>query len=377
MVTEKTIRQLIQQDHGERKITLSFPTEKIGPERQQNPIRLKNLILKAKKKLTSTGLREDESEKILKPAKELLGQSLFWSDMGYGMVIYLAPDYFEVYKLPYETRELIYLNNQFLITPLLPMISVDGSFSILAVSLSKPRLLRCTRNSVNDITPQNLPAGLDEWLEEKPEHQTRVHTSNIEGVGTIYSGHGATEEDQKEIAGLYLRDVEKEITKDMNKINDPLLLIGLKRNTALYRKANHYVRLLDNEIDHNPDDLSESQLRDKGWAIVREYFLSDLYKSLENYQESSSELVSTDPSEIIPSAVMGKAGSIFITKDLIRWGKYDEQNHKVLYKNTPEDGDVDLMNWLSIKGLETGSKVYVLPREEMPENADVAALFRY
>ncbi len=376
MVTEKTIKQLIRKN-GSPKVTLTFPTEKIGIERRQNPIRLKNQLTKAAEKLKSQGMKVDEVETFLKPARQLLDQSLFWSEMGYGMVIYIAPGYFEVFKLPYDTSEMIYVDRDFLITPLLPMISIDGSYFILAISLKQIRLLHCSRTSITDVTPEELPANFGEWLGEKPEQQIQFHTGANEGEKAIYFGHGANEEDQKEIAEEYLREVEKSATRVMNQFQDPMLPAGLSENIALYRKVNHYGRVLDNNITHNPDELSDTQLRDRGWSIIKDFFLNDLFESLENYRESSLDRVSTDPSEIIPSTVMGKTGTIFITKDLVRWGKYDTDNHKVYFKNQPENGDVDLMNWLSIKGIETGSNVYVLPKDEMPEHAELAALFRF
>ncbi|MFO8030669.1 MAG: hypothetical protein R6U28_12485 [Cyclonatronaceae bacterium] len=375
MVTEKKIKMLIQQN-GQPKVTLTLPTEKVGEERQQNPIRFKNLLSSAVEQLVNRGMKESEADEILKPAKELLGQPLFWSNLEHGMAAYLAPDYFEVFKLPYEIREMVYVNNDFRITPLLPMTSTNGSFCIFTVSQEKVRLLRCTRTSVTDITPEDIPLTIDDWLEIPPEPRVQFHT-RTEGERAIFYGHGSTEEDRKEIIEQYLREVEKSITKTMNQINDPLVLAGLKVNIALYKKINSYKRVLDDAIERNPDDLTDARLRDHGWDVIRDFFLSDMYGSIDLYRESPSERISSDPSEIITSTVMGKSASIFIRKDHVRWGKYDDQNHKVFYRNEPGNDDVDLMNWLSIKGLERGSNVYILPPEEMPNQSEVAALFRF
>ncbi len=376
MVTEKTIRQLIQKNDNP-KISLSFPTHKVGDDRQQNPIRFKNLISKAAEQLKTAGKRDDEIEKILNPAKELLGQPLFWSNMELGMVVYITPDYFDVFKIPFDVREMAYVNDHFLITPLLPMLSTNGTYAVMAVSQHKVRLLRCTRTSIVDITPESIPLSLDTYLEEKPEPHIQFHTGSRDGDGVMFFGHGSTEEDRKEVTEQFFRDVEKGITETLNKFNDPLVLAGLKANTSLYRRINNYSRIVDDAIDQNADSLTDANLRDKGWDNIRNFFLSDLYKSLDAYRESSADLISRDPSEIIISTIMGKSAAIFISKDLVRWGKYDEQQHKVQYKHAKENGDVDLMNWVSIKGLETGSRVYVLPKNEMPDHSDVAALFRF
>ncbi len=376
MVTEKTIKQLLDRN-GDTKITITMPTYKVGAERQQNPIRFKNLLSKVDDELTALGFKENDRKKILKPANEILEQSLFWSGMEHGMTVYLTRDYFEVFRLPYELEEMVYIQDHFLVTPLLPMISSSGSFNILAVSLKNTRLLRCTRTSVTDITPKEVPGDINDWMDEKPEQQLQFHTGNNEGEKAVFFGHGNAGEDHKEIVEEYLRDVEKALRPTLKNQADPLLLAGVERNLGLFRKIVNHNRLMEQEIDRNPDDLSDTQLRDQGWSIVREYFLSNLYQSLEEYEKSNSELISTDPSEIIPSTITGKTGAIFIAKNAIRWGKYDDKNHKVLYQNQRDGDAVELMNWLSMKGLETGSSVYVLPKEEMPVQSEVAALFRY
>ncbi len=376
MVTEKTIRQLIDKE-GSFKITLSLPTYKVGDDRQQNPIRFKNLLSSATEKLKQAGLKENAVTELLKPARDLLQQPLFWSAMEHGMVTYLTDAFMEIFKLPYETEETVYVSDHFWVTPLLPMISINGTYCILAVSQEKIRLLRCTRADVTNITPRAVQISVNDWLEVKPEPQIQFHTGGKEGGRAQFFGHGSTEEDKKEITQVYFREMEKELTAALKKINDPLLLAGLKTNTALYRKINGYGRVLEKSIKQNPDTLTDTQLREMGWSFIKDHFLKDLYEAIRLFGESPEERVSRDPSEIIAATVMGKSEAIFVTKDLVKWGRYDHENHQVLFTNRPGNDDVDLMNWLSIKGLERGSRVYVLPQNEMPDHAQVAALYRY
>lgn len=375
MVTEQTIKKLIHKNNP-FKVTITLPTEKVGNERQQNPIRFKNLLSDAADQLQQRGMKADEAASFLKPARELLGQPLFWSNMEHGMTVLLATDYFEVFKLPYDIREMVYVNDHFRITPLLPMTGTNGTFCILAISQEKVRLLRCTRNSITDITPDDIPVTITGWLDESPQPHIQYHTGS-EGDGAVFFGHGASEDDRKEILEQFFRVIEKGIVRTMNQVNDPLILAGLKANISIYRKINNYGRVLDQSIERNPDDLKEVQLRDLGWEIIKGFFLRELYESIDTFRESPTGRISSDLSEIITSTVMGKSAAIFIAKDFLRWGKYDESGHKVFFRNEPGNSDVDLMNWLSIKGIETGSNVYILPQEEMPGPSEVAALFRF
>lgn len=375
MVSETTIQDLINQK-GETFVSITLPTHVKGEETKQDPIRFKNLLSEAVKKLEERNFKNGDAENFLKPAKELLDRSMFWSHLKEGLAIYLTEETFEVFKLPYEVEEHVFVNDHFLITPLLPMTSMDGSFAVLAASRKNIRLIRCTRNSVQDITPDDIETSVSDYLEVDPQKQLQFH-SGAKGQSAMYFGHNANEEDKMVVVEAFYRKIEKSITKVLNEINDPLIIVGLVENSNLYEKVNNYHRVVENKVNHNPDELSDKALRDKGWEVVKNYFLSEMYQSLDKFSEYGEDRISNNLGEIVEATVMGKSQTIFISRGETKWGKYDEENHTVHYSSQPNGEDVELLNWLSITGFKRGSKVYVLPKEEMPVHSTVAAEFRF
>src|SRR5690625_6759883 len=95
---------------------------------------------------------------------------------------------FYLHQLPYPVQEQAYVADHFLITPILSMISMDGSFFVLAVSRQNLRLLRCTRNEVADVTPAGISTSVEDYLEEDPERQIQFHTGT-HGQKAMYFGH--------------------------------------------------------------------------------------------------------------------------------------------------------------------------------------------
>lgn len=375
MVSDKTVDAILEKN-GNPLVTITLPTHKKGEEIKQDPIRFKNLIGETIEKLKNRGMKQAEAEEFMSEASKLLDQPRFWTHQDHGLVAYIAKDFFEYYKVPYSVKEKAYLNSHFLITPLLPMVSMDGTFSVLAVSRKNPRLLHCTRNEVTDITPAEAPKGVSEYLEEAPEKELQFHTG-AEGTDAMFFGHGGGEEDKKIVVEQYFRELEKEITNELKQRNEPLVLIGLEDNLSFYKKINNYNRVIDHTVDGNPDELSSMQLKDEGWKEIKTYFLKDMYSSLEQFSEKDNEKVSNNLAEIVESTVMGKSKTIFISQGESRWGRYDDSTHEVHFTDSPEEDDVELLNWLASKGRETGSKVYILPKEEMPIKATVAAEFRF
>lgn len=375
MVREKTIHELI--DHNSNiAVTITLPTHKVGEDTKQDPIRLKNLLTKAEKQIKKRENKNGYAESLLKPAYDLLNKPMFWAHSEHGLAIYISENKFDVYKLPYSVDEQVYVNDHYLITPLLPMTSVDGTFAVLTASRQNLKLLRCTRESQEDITPDSIPTAVDDYLEIEPEKQLQFH-SGSKGQKAMYFGHNSNEEDKMVIVEQFYREAEREITSLLNDLGDPLIVIGLNENSGTYKKVNSYNRLVEDIVKQNPDELSDKELRNKGWEVIQSYFLSDMYTSLEKMGKVSDEKFSNNLGEIVEATVMGKSSSVFISKGEKKWGFYDKENHTVQYTSNPNGEDVDLLNWLSIKALKTGSKVYMLPKEEMPLHATVAAEFRF
>lgn len=375
MISESTVHDLIDYE-SDLSITITMPTHMRGEDTKQDPIRLKNLISKASELIISKGGTQSQADKLLQPASDLLRKPLFWAHVEYGLVLYISKDKFDLHQLPYPVQEQAYVADHFLITPILPMISMDGSFFVLAVSRQNLRLLRCTRNEVADVTPAGIPTSVEDYLEEDPEKQLQFHTGT-HGQKAMYFGHNANEEDKMIVVEQFFREAERSITNRLKSEGDPLIAVGLSDNINLYKKINNYPRLMSDVIKTNPNDLSDKQLKDMGWEFVRTYFLEEMYKSLENFETKSAEKFSNNLEEIIEATVMGKTSSIFISTGEARWGYYDEAHNAVQFSSSPNGRDVDLLNWLSIKGLKMGCKVWLLPKEEMPAQSTVAAEFRF
>lgn len=375
MVSDKTIQDLINRN-GNNLISITFPTHKVGEQSKQDPIRFKNLLNEVEARLKEKGKREPEIDKLLTEPRELLDKPIFWSHVDKGLAVYISEGFFEVYKLPYKVEQYVYVNDHFLITPLLPMTSMDGTFCTLTVSRQKVRLLRCTRDNVVDITPADAPKSVSDYLEVDPEKQLQFHT-NARGQEALYFGHNASEEDKMVVVEQFLRELEKEVTHQMRDLNDPLVIIGLKDNTVMYKNINKYERVVGSFIDTNPDEMTDREVRNRGWKVIQKYFLKDMYNSLETFSEKNDEQVSNNLSEIVEATIMGKSETIFISQDEKKWGMYDPENHSVKYSAEPNGEDVELLNWLSIKARETGSKVYMLPKDQMPLHSTVAAEYRF
>ena len=159
-------------------VSLYMPTHRVGREQQQDPIRFKNLIVRAQEKLLEYGVRRPEVQALLRPAEDLLIDGDFWQHQGDGLAVFLSPSQAWTYRLPFKFDELSNIGNSFHIKPLLPLLSENGQFYILALSLNKIRLFLGTRDVINEVELGGIPTSMQEALfMDNPEKHLDLHTS--------------------------------------------------------------------------------------------------------------------------------------------------------------------------------------------------------
>lgn len=375
MISKRIIDQLIENTE-DLNITITLPTHKKGEEVQQNPIRFKNLLNSVEKDLKKKNIKPSEIDELLKKPHQLVDDLDFWNHSDEGLVIYINKKNYELYELPYNLNDQTYINNHFLITPLLPMLSLNGSYHILALSPKNLRLLKCTRDSVYDATPDDIFTNIEDYIEEKPEVHLQFHTG-ADNRDAMFFGHGGSEEDKKIFVEKYLRGVEESVTKQLRKSGDPLIIVGSEEILPLYRSLNKYSRLLENPVIKYPGAMKNKELQEAGWDVIREYFLKDMYNAIDQFKDENTDRVSNNLSEIVESTVMGKTDTLFIAKDEVSWGVYDEEEHTVHYYSSNNGSNNELLNWTALQAYDKGGKVFVLPKQEMPHASTVAALFRF
>src|SRR5690625_4366485 len=253
MISRNRIDELIKSADEGLNITITLPTHKKGDEVQQDPIRFKNLLNRAEKILKEKNRRQEEIDDLLKQPRLLLDDYRFWNHADRGFAVYINPNEYHQFELPYSLPEKVYVNNHFLVTPLLPMISLEGSYNVLTVGQKNVRLLKCTRTSVQDVTPPDIFRDIREFIDEKPDPHLQFHTRS-DRQDPIYFGHGANEEDKNVLVQKYLRGVEESVTRQMKLSGDPLVLVGTEENVSLYRSLNKYPRLLEDAVSRNPGE---------------------------------------------------------------------------------------------------------------------------
>ena len=362
-------------------ISLFMPTHRAGRETKQDPIRFKNLLQEAEKRLLDKGLRLPEVREILKEPRSLLQDIDFWQHQSDGLAVFFSGDVFHFFRLPMEFAEMAVVTNRFHVKPLLPILTSDGIFHILAISQNQVRLLEGTRHTVDEVdlgdTPETFAVTFPDGF---PKKQLQSHTGRPSGGGTrvpLFHGHDPSD-DMKIHIQQWFRTIDKFVANLLSDTKSPLVLAGVDNLFPLYQEINTYPHLVDEGIPGNPDEMKPEDLHPMAWAIVEPVFNKERETGLAQYRQmSGTGQTTTDITEAVLAAYHGRVSVLFVAVGVQVWGRLDSEKNQVQLHETQQPGDEDLLNFTAIQTLIKGGVVFAVSPEEVPDQALVAAVLRH
>ena len=360
-------------------VSVFMPMHRSGPETQQDPIRLKNLIREAEERLIARGLRTPEAKELLEPVERFLRDGFFRQHQSDGLAMFLSLGVFHYYLLPFVFEELVIVTDRFHIKPLLPLLSGDGRYFVLALSQNKIRLLQSTHYSVSELDVADVPENLAETLRDDDSWKDlQMHSALSGGQGTFSSVTHGSEIDSKENIKRYFRRIDKGLHEFLRNERAPLVLAGVDYLHPIYKEVNSYPHLMDEGIAGNPERLSAGELHERTWTIVKPYFQKAQQEAVNRYKEfASSGQASNRIRKIIPAAYHGRIELLFVIPDLQQWGTFDPGTDEIHLHKKEKTGDEDLLEFAAIQTLLNGGTVYMVGAEKMPDTDPLAAVFRY
>jgi len=365
-------------------ISLYMPTHRIGREQQQDPVRLRNILTAAEKKLSDCGLRQPEIQELFRPAEVLIPEKDFWQHQSDGLAIFLSSGFSQIYRLPSEFEELLVIAKNFHIKPLLPMFERGKKFYVLALSLNNIRLFLGTQDIINEIE-LNIRSNIEDmlWMDD-PQRYVSLHTApnmarGAQGGTAIFHGHSVADTEKANVLRFF-RYVNQGLNELWEDKTIPMVLAGVDYLLPIYREVNTYQNMLREGIIGNPERQSLKELHEAAWQIVRPVLEADQQQALDKFQQlhgQQSKLATSDLKSAVKAANFGTVETLFVPLDLQRWGRYDAGINKVVLESEPTPDNEDLLDFAAAQTILNSGQVFALPREELPGDGDLAAILRY
>ena len=371
-------------------VSIYLPTHRKGSGERQDPIEFKNLLREAETRLADGGMRPTEAHDLLQPAWDLLEDADAWGPESQdGMAVFVCPSVFHAYHLGFAPEPMVHVNDRFHVKGLLPILA-DQEFYVLALSQHDARLLRCSRTSCE---PVPLPADVETNIERAViltgEHSKVGKEGGAEGggpshvqgsTGTPHSESPDPQHRQAENLRFFLRQIDDGMRRAVPENDALLVLAGDVNITAPYREATRLKArdIAPETIKGNPDRTADADLHARALEIVSPLWHQALSAEQETFGNALAQgKASHNVREIVLAAMDGRVNTLFVAPGERRWGRVNEEARSVeLHEEESPDGE-DVLDWATLRTLQTSGRVLVVAPDEVPGNGPIAAVMRY
>ena len=364
-------------------ISLYMPTHRSHPEKMQDVIRYKNLVRQVEESLTEK-YPDADVRKLLKPFHTLAGDSDFWNHNSIGIGVLCAPGLFEVIRLQTPVKELVIVADNFHTKPLRHYLQSADRYQVLTLTMDDIHLFEGNRHSLLEIAlPDDFPKTITKALGEEltNEHITAASYGGVSGESSsMHHGQGGKKDEVGIDAERFFRIAAAAVEDRYSQPGGlPLLLAALPEHHHLFGQVNKNPHLLDKGIEINPQSVSIEKLAEMSWEVMQPVYLKKLEALAGKYHQAiSGGLGSDDIEEVTEAAEAGRVDTLFIEAHRVIAGRLRNKvtgTYQVTDNTQPMlDDQLDDVGVLVYK---MGGTVVIIPKEQMPADKGLAAIFRY
>lgn len=358
-------------------VSLYQPTHRANPDSLQDPIRYKNLVVRAESSLKEKYAGR-EVDALLKPLRDLLDDYQFWTHQEDGLALFRSPDHFAYYKLQRPVDELVVVADTFHVKPLLRIVQSADRFEVLCLERHRFRILDGNRDVLDEVNLQGAPATIEAALGDLSTEPHKTVTSSAQSA--VHAGHGGRKDEIDKDVERFFRFVDREVETRFSKPSrQPLLLVALPENQAAFRSLSRNPMLLPVGVDVDPGALTAGQLRERAWAAVEPLYLARLAALTDEFEAArAAGKAGTEVGEAAREVAAGRIGTLLVESGRIIPGVLDPKHGKVEKKPSIDDPGVDdVLDDLAEAVLRTKGEVIVVPADRMPTRTGLAGMLRY
>ena len=370
--------RLLLDRHEPPCLSLYQPTHPAHPDKQQDPIRYRNLLRSLEASLAQRFGKRDMAA-LLAPMHALADDHDFWNRVHNGLAVLRSAEMFGVYRLQRSVPEIALVADSFHTKPLLRIQQSADRYQILALHRDRVTLYEGNRDALAKIDPaREVPATMpDEYIARERERESRVYGASTP-AGTTHHGTGVAGDIHAHEIERYFRAVDKALTEHHSRSSRlPLLLAALPEHHGLFRSISRNPFLLGAALEVNPGDLALDELRRRAWQAIEPEYLARLAGLTDAFQAAAArQQGSSDLADVSHAAFEGRVYSLLIDADRQVPGRIGAGGAIELAAVDAPDVD-DLIDDVGVQVLRTGGDVVVVPSERMPSASGVAATWRY
>lgn len=369
-------------------ISLYQPTHRRHPDNQQDPIRYRNQVDAVEASLgESHGVRTVRS--LIGPFRKLERDRTFWNHTLDGLAVLACEGTFETFLLQRAVPERVVVADSFHAKPLVRILQSADRYQVLCLGGGNVRLLEGNRDVLDEVDlDPGVPRGTDDGRDaaergRAAQPSPEVDQDQAKGLKRSTSTsrrHRGTPQDAIDLdVEKHFRAVDRAIAEAHSKPTGlPMVLATLPEHQPVFRGLSRNPALLPLGIDGDPFARGLDDLRRAAWEVVAPYYTTRLAGLVDAYNEAHAKhRGSPDAATVADAAVASRVKTLLIEADRVIPGRLNHATGRITFDDLGDPEVDDLHDDLAELVLERGGEVIVVPRDAMPTDSGLAAIFRH
>jgi hypothetical protein len=306
-------------------------------------------VQEAERLLAEKGFDPAERDEMLRPLQKV-AKNTDWTGRKGSLVMFRSPGLTLVNFWPDTLASRVHYAQEFLVLPLLPAFLSNHDFWLLALSINAVELYRGSRNGLVAVPlPMGVPKSLSQAGEfDQPDHSLRSRSSagrSVGGMKGVQFGTSSTKEHETDYLHDFFKAIDRGIHATLAEDRQTLILAGVPRELAIYRRVNTYSTVLAGAVHGSPDALGPDALYAKASALMSAYSAEATNSTLREMEEAAScGTLLTDPAAVIEAARDGQVQELILSPAAPGFDRHEETANWAALATIRKSGKINILN---------------------------------
>lgn len=381
--------QFLQSEQEYPSVSIVVSTHRTMPEREGDPIRVKNAVSEAKKRLL-----KEYSANELKPLFNNLDDlvdRIDYTKLLDGLALFVNKDVKQLYILPVSVEDRVVIDSSFIIRDILYALNRMPRYWVLVLGEKPTRLYHGVGESLAEIVENPtdeygedqdgfpydlLPPNADEEPKEGISGYTMRTSSNGVQGSHVHDSESYNDEQKKK----FFERVDKLLSRFTSVDQLPLIIVGTERNCTLFKEITSNKNIVA-ALHGDYTSTSSTKLMEVVKPLLYDYLDEKCREKIEEFSEAIGRMHHAFGIDSVwRVAREGRIKDLLVEVDFSVPGVVnpDNQDDLIIYENSKAPGiSDDLVNLLIEIVVEKGGRVVFCDKGSLDEYNHIAAILRY
>lgn len=358
-------------------VSIYLPMRRASPPAaEENPRLFRELLERAEAEMGRTypvRVVRAVAEKV----RSAVDDTTFWTGDRDGVAVFASADLLRVIdlRLPVDAAALV--ADMFHVKPLIRELQSARQYHVLTFTQRRVQMYLGTGGSrLVPLDSSKLPQTPDVVSKMRMSKAISAN-ADLRTSDTQYPGEGTAP--APVLLETFMRAVDRAVWENFSRdAGLPLVLCAAESNHAPFRAVSKNVHLLPEGIKLDPAGIDRERLGREAWAIMEPKVLAEVRELKDRFMAAKAHQRGADELGAVAEAVqVGRVGTLMVDGGRSIPGRIDPTTGAF---SPGDEGDArvdDVLDDLAERVLRTDGDVLVLPTEMMPNDAALAAIYRY